>query len=113
MTYEEKKGYAINFILLGLEEEKALYHAGMTTEEIEKTRVDESFKEKVEFSIQEEHMRLRELYKDTAERNAKQRNDWRGVLSLLETSFPDKYKSKTTELPVQKVLLLTKDDEKL
>jgi hypothetical protein len=113
MTYEEKKEYALNFILAGLEVEEAFYHAEMTEKEVKDAMDDKDLEQKIEFIFKQEHIRLRELFKDTVELSAKQRLDWRAVLSLLEVTFPNKYKNKNIELPIQKVLLLSKDDEKL
>jgi hypothetical protein len=115
MTFEEKKEYVKNFILLGLELEEAYYHAGLNTKQLEIIEKDEKFREEINFTRRQEHLRLRELYKNTAETAAKQKLDWKAALSLLEVSFPDRYgkNKKIEEDDSDGVLKIDEDDKKL
>lgn len=113
MTYEEKREYVYNFILVGLSLNEALIHAGMSDKEIERTTKDELFQTEIQFRQTEEHIRLRKLYNDTAEIAAKQKLDWKAALSLLETRFPETYKNKNNNNEPQKILIISEDDKKL
>lgn len=113
MNYEDKIKYCENFILIGLSEEEAFYHVGMTEKEMELAKNDQEFKKRIAWNLRNEHIRLKGLYKQTAEKAAKTKLDWKAALSLLETEFPDKYgKTKKNEDESGK-LILSIEDEKL
>jgi len=100
MTLEEKKLHILRLIPLGVDFFSACIDARCTTEEIGLLEEDDELQGEIEYSRNQEKIRLLESYIMTAKASAHAKLDTNGVRNVIKDLFPEAFGEDVDKDPV-------------